>query len=58
MHITAEPLADFVDIVVLGEGEEVNLEVLNAEYKEWKKNKTTREDFLYQNSFNRRGLYT
>ncbi|MGL5316291.1 MAG: TIGR03960 family B12-binding radical SAM protein [Peptostreptococcaceae bacterium] len=40
-----EPLSDFVDIVVLGEGEEVNLEVLNA-YKEWKKNKTTREDFL------------
>ena len=42
-----EPMADFVDIVVLGEGEEVNLEILNA-YKEWKKNKTTREDFLYQ----------
>ena len=42
-----EPISDFVDIVVLGEGEEVNLEILNA-YKEWKKNKTTREDFLYQ----------
>ena len=42
-----EPMADFVDIVVLGEGEEVNLEILNA-YREWKKNKTTREDFLYQ----------
>lgn len=42
-----EPLSDFVDIVVLGEGEEVNLEVINA-YKEWKKNKTTREDFLQQ----------
>ena len=41
-----EPLADFVDIVILGEGEEVNLEVINA-YKEWKKNKTTREEFLY-----------
>ncbi len=40
-----EPLADFVDIVILGEGEEVNPEVINA-YKEWKKNKTTREDFL------------
>ena len=40
-----EPLSDFVDIVILGEGEEVNLEVINA-YKEWKKNKTTREDFL------------
>ncbi|MEG1312193.1 MAG: TIGR03960 family B12-binding radical SAM protein, partial [Romboutsia sp.] len=43
----AEPLADFVDIVILGEGEEVNLEVINV-YKEWKKNKTTREDFMYQ----------
>jgi len=42
-----EPLADFVDIVILGEGEEVNLEVVNA-YKEWNKNKTTREDFLYK----------
>ena len=42
-----EPISDFVDIVVLGEGEEVNLEILNA-YKEWKKNKTPREDFLYQ----------
>ncbi|MBO3445666.1 TIGR03960 family B12-binding radical SAM protein [Clostridium sp. CCUG 7971] len=42
-----EPLSDFVDIVILGEGEEVNLEVVNA-YKEWKKNKTTREDFLYK----------
>jgi radical SAM family uncharacterized protein len=42
-----EPLADFVDIVILGEGEEVNLEVVNA-YKEWKQNKTTREDFLYK----------
>lgn len=42
-----EPLADFVDIAILGEGEEVNLEVLNV-YKEWKKNKTTREDFLYK----------
>lgn len=42
----SEPLSDFVDIVILGEGEEVNLEVVR-EYKKWKKNKTTREDFLY-----------
>ncbi|GAA0862368.1 TIGR03960 family B12-binding radical SAM protein [Paraclostridium tenue] len=40
-----EPIADFVDIVILGEGEEVNLEVINR-YKEWKKNKTTRDEFL------------
>lgn len=50
-----EPLADFVDIVILGEGEEVNLEVVNA-YKEWKKNKTTRADFLYKIS-NIEGVY-
>lgn len=43
----SEPISDFVDIVVLGEGEEVNLEIIN-EYKKWKKNKTTREDFLMQ----------
>lgn len=42
-----EPLADFVDIAILGEGEDVNLEVLNV-YKEWKKNKTTREEFLHK----------
>ncbi len=42
-----EPLADFVDIVVLGEGEETTVEILEA-YNEWKKNKTTREDFLYK----------
>jgi radical SAM family uncharacterized protein len=51
----SEPLADFVDIVVLGEGEYVNLEIINA-YREWKKNKTTREDFLYQIS-NINGVY-
>ena len=43
----SEPMADFVDIVILGEGEEVNLEVLHA-YKNWSKNKTTREDFLFE----------
>lgn len=43
----SEPLADFVDIVILGEGEETTLEVLQV-YKKWKKNKTTREDFLMQ----------
>lgn len=51
----SEPLADFVDIVILGEGEEVNLEVVNV-YKEWKKNKTSREDFLYKIS-NIEGVY-
>ncbi|GAA0240838.1 TIGR03960 family B12-binding radical SAM protein [Metaclostridioides mangenotii] len=51
----SEPLADFADIVILGEGEEVNLEVVDL-YKEWKKNKTSREDFLYRIS-NIEGVY-
>ena len=42
---SAEALADFVDFYILGEGEEVNLEVIDA-YKEWKAEKGTREDFL------------
>ena len=40
-----EPLADFVDIVVLGESEEVLLEILEV-YRRWKKNKESRIDFL------------
>lgn len=50
-----ELLVDFVDVVILGEGEEVNLEVVN-EYKEWKKNKMIREDFLYK-IFSIEGVY-
>jgi len=42
---SAEALADFSDFFILGEGEEVNLEVIDA-YKEWKKEKGTRFDFL------------
>lgn len=46
----SEPLSEFVDIVILGEGEEVNVEVVRA-YKKWKstnpyENGKTREDFL------------
>ncbi|WP_213818478.1 TIGR03960 family B12-binding radical SAM protein [Garciella nitratireducens] len=41
-----EPLADFVDIVVLGEAEEVLLEILEV-YRKWKKTKGSRMDFLY-----------
>lgn len=45
-----EPLADFVDIVVLGEGEELNLDVIRA-YREWisekpYENGKDRTDFL------------
>ena len=42
---SAEALADFVDFYILGEGEEVNLEIIDA-YKEWKKQKGTRLDYL------------
>lgn len=40
-----EPLADFIDFFVIGEGEEILLEIVE-EYKEWKKNKESRENFL------------
>lgn len=46
-----EPLADFVDFFILGEGEEVINEVLDV-YRQWKKDNavpkgnTSREDFL------------
>lgn len=41
----AEPLADFVDFFMLGEGEEIINEVLDV-YKQWKKDNAGREDFL------------
>ncbi|SHJ52003.1 radical SAM family uncharacterized protein [Tepidibacter formicigenes DSM 15518] len=52
----SEPIADFVDIVVLGEGEEVTLEIINR-YRSWKKNKTTRQEFLYDLAKNVKGVY-
>lgn len=43
-----EPLADFVDLFFLGEGEEVDLEVIDL-YKEYKKSgKTDKQEFLRQ----------
>ncbi len=41
----AEPLADFIDIFFLGEGEKVDLQVIDL-YKECKKNEFSRQDFL------------
>lgn len=41
----AEPLADFVDLFFLGEGEEVDLEVIDL-YKEFKKKGGSKQDFL------------
>ncbi|MDD4189417.1 MAG: TIGR03960 family B12-binding radical SAM protein, partial [Eubacteriales bacterium] len=40
-----EPLADFIDFFVIGEGEEVINEILD-EYLKWKKKKPKRQDFL------------
>ncbi len=40
-----EPLADFIDFFVVGEGEEVINEVLDV-YLDWKKKDLSREDFL------------
>ena len=41
----AEPMAEFFDIFFLGEGEEVDLEVIDL-YKECKKNGDSKEEFL------------
>ncbi|MBQ2968041.1 MAG: TIGR03960 family B12-binding radical SAM protein [Clostridia bacterium] len=41
----SEPLADFVDFVMLGEGEEIFNEVID-QYVEWKNNGEERETFL------------
>lgn len=40
-----EPIADFIDIFFLGEGEEVDLEVIDL-YKKHKKNGSSKSDFL------------
>lgn len=40
-----EPLADMVDFFILGEGEEVNNEILDA-FKGWKKEGRSREEYL------------
>ncbi len=44
-----EPIADFVDIFFIGEGEEVDLEVMEL-LRECRKEKTTREEFLIRAS--------
>ena len=41
----SEPMTDFIDAALLGEGEEMNIEVIN-EYKVWKKSGEPREKFL------------
>lgn len=44
-----EPLVDFFDIFILGEGEEVNLELIDL-YKEAKKQSLSKEEFLVKAS--------
>ncbi|MCQ2450274.1 MAG: TIGR03960 family B12-binding radical SAM protein [Clostridia bacterium] len=41
----AEPIADFIDIFFIGEGEEVDLEVMDL-YKKYKANGGSKQDFL------------
>lgn len=41
----AEPIVNFLDFLVMGEGEELNMEVTDA-YIEWKANGGTRQEFL------------
>ncbi len=41
----AEPIAEFIDLFFLGEGEEVDLQVIDL-YKECKKNGESKEEFL------------
>lgn len=41
----SEPMTDFIDAALFGEGEEMNIEVIN-EYKAWKKSGDPREKFL------------
>lgn len=41
----AEPIAEFIDLFFLGEGEEVDLEVIDL-YKECKKNGDSKDEFL------------
>lgn len=50
-----EPLAEFIDFFVIGEGEEVIFEIFN-EYREWKKSDGTRDDFL-ENISKIEGIY-
>ncbi len=42
-----EPIADFIDLFFMGEGEEVDLEVIDL-YKKHKKNGSTKQEFLLE----------
>lgn len=52
-----EPMADFIDFFIIGEGEEVNNEVLSA-YAAWKdKGGGKKSDFLYKIATTIKGVY-
>lgn len=40
-----EPIADFIDFFIIGEGEEINNEIMDV-YKEWKESKKDRMEYL------------
>ncbi len=43
--LNPEPMADFIDFFVIGDGEEVLLELLDI-FREWKQNKASRKELL------------
>jgi radical SAM family uncharacterized protein len=45
--LNPEPMADFIDIFVLGDGEEVVLELIEA-FRDWKKSGASKAEFLRQ----------
>ncbi|KDR94068.1 radical SAM family uncharacterized protein [Peptoclostridium litorale DSM 5388] len=51
-----EPIADFVDIATIGEGEEVMAELMDS-YRAWKKSGKSKRDFLVQIARDIEGVY-
>jgi len=45
--LNPEPMADFIDFFVIGEGEEVLLELIDS-FRQWKKKKASKEELLRQ----------
>jgi radical SAM family uncharacterized protein len=45
--LNPEPMADFIDIFVIGEGEEVLLELVDS-FRQWKINKAAKEELLHK----------
>ncbi len=45
--LNPEPMADFIDLFVIGDGEEILVELVDI-FREWKKNKAPRKELLKQ----------